>query len=58
MWEVYRQWAWVACREVMENRELGDRSGRVAPAEHPLFSRLMPHPWKCPSLDVALSNLV
>lgn len=48
----------MACREVMENRELGGRFGRVSPAEHPLFSRLMPHPWKCPSLDVALSNLV
>lgn len=58
MWEAFRQWALVTCREVMENRELGDRSGRVALADHSLFSRLMPHLWKCPNLDTALSNLV
>lgn len=55
MWEAYRQWVLVACREVMENRELGGRSGRVVPAgqadapslEAPKFGGSLEQPGRC-----------
>lgn len=55
MWEASRQWVLVACREVVENRELGDRSGRVGPAgqadapsiEAPKFGCSLEQPERC-----------